>query len=124
MAAEAAPGVGPLIKLFQMQARDMRVAAHAQDLSESDSEPLKNKHQTLRVMEAGRSLGCPWDICVAVNICFILKEGKLGRKQTPLSFIHRCLCALSREDLQFRKQIYICFVGLHCSERKSEADTQ
>lgn len=100
MAAEAAPGVGLLIKLFQMQARDMRVAAHAQDLSESDLEPLKNKHQTLRVMEAsrrrgrpeaGRSLGCPRDICVTVNICFILKEGKLGRKQTPLSFIHRCL---------------------------------
>lgn len=95
MAAETAPGVGPLIKLFQMQARDMRVAAHAQDLSESDLEPLKNKHQTLRVMEAGRrrgrpeagrNLGCPRDICVAVNICFILKEGK--REETDTSFIY------------------------------------
>lgn len=50
MAAETAPGVGLLIKLFQMQARDMRVAAHAQDLSESDLEPLKNKQRTLQVM--------------------------------------------------------------------------
>lgn len=37
--------------------------------------------------EAGRSLSCPQDIFVVVNIrCFILKEGKLGRN-TNISFI-------------------------------------
>lgn len=63
MAAETAPGVGLLIKLFQMQARDMRVAAHAQDLSESDLEPLKNKQRTLQVIgEAGQRQAGAWAV--------------------------------------------------------------
>lgn len=75
----------------------MRVAAHAQDLSESDLEPHKNKPGTLpddvvegkrgNSPEAGRSLGCPRDVCVIVHICFTLKEGKLW-KITDISFIH------------------------------------